>query len=62
MGNAARHLIESFEALSETDKREVLGELFRRAAEVPHPFPTDDELIGAADQVFQNLDRLEAQQ
>lgn len=60
MGNAARHLLESFEALSETDQREVLAQLFRRAAELPYAFPSDEELLQAADQIFQDLDRLEA--
>ncbi|OGA17887.1 MAG: hypothetical protein A3G25_00350 [Betaproteobacteria bacterium RIFCSPLOWO2_12_FULL_63_13] len=60
MGDAARYLLESFEALSETDQREVLVALLRRAAEMPHPFPTDQELLVAADQVFQELDRREA--
>ncbi len=60
MGDAARHLLESFEALSETEQREVLVALLSRAAEMPHPFPTDDELLAAADQVFQELDRREA--
>ena len=60
MGNAARHLLESFEALSETDQREVLVALLRRAAEMPYPFPTDQEFLLAADQVFQELDRREA--
>lgn len=60
MGDAARHLLESFETLSETDQREVLVALLRRAAEMPYPFPTDQELLVAADQVFQELDRREA--
>ena len=60
MGDAARHLLESFDALSETDRREVLEELIRRAGELPYSFPSDDELVRAADQVFQDLDRREA--
>ncbi len=56
MGDAARHLLESFEALAETEQREVLVALLRRAAEMPYPFPTDQELLAAADQVFQELD------
>ena len=60
MGDAARHLLESFEALSETDQHEVLVALLRRVAEMPYPFPTDQELLVAADQVFQELDRREA--
>ena len=60
MGDAARHLLQSFEALSETDRREVLEALLRRAAELPYSFPSDDELVQSADQVFQELDRYEA--
>jgi len=60
MGDAARQLLQSFEELSETDRREVLEELLRRATELPYSFPSDDELIRAADQVFQELDRREA--
>ncbi len=60
MGDAARHLLQSFEALSETERCEVLEELLRRATELPYSFPSDDELVRAADQVFQRLDRLEA--
>ena len=60
MGDAARHLLQSFDALSETDRREVLAELLRRATESSYAFPSDDELVRAADQVFQELDRREA--
>lgn len=61
MGDAARHLLQSFEALSETERREVLEELLRRSSELPYSFPSNDELLHAADHVLQNLDRLEAQ-
>lgn len=60
MGDAARHLLQSFDALSEADRREVLEELLRRAVELPYAFPSDDELARAADYVFQDLDRREA--
>jgi len=60
MGDAARNLLKSFEALSEADRREVLESLLRRAADLPHAFPSDDELSHAADQVFRELDRREA--
>ena len=60
MGDAARNLLQSFEALSETERREVLEELLRRAAELPYSFPSDEELVRAAYQVFQDLDRREA--
>ena len=60
MRDAARRLLKSFEALSEAERREVLEELLRRAAELPYSFPTDQDLSMEADQVFQEIDRLEA--
>jgi len=60
MGDAARLLLKSFEALSEAERCEVLEELLRRAADLPYSFPSDAELVHAADQVFQSLDRREA--
>jgi len=60
MGDAARRLLRSFEALSEADQREVLEQLLRGAAELTYFFPSDGEFLRAADQVFQELDRREA--
>lgn len=60
MGDAARHLLKSFEALPEADRREVLEQLLRRAAELPYAFPSDQELLQAADSAFQEYDRREA--
>ncbi|MDW8468439.1 MAG: hypothetical protein RML56_04925 [Burkholderiales bacterium] len=60
MGDAARHLLKSFDALSEAERREVLEELLRRAAELPYSFPSDDELVRVAEAVFQEYDRREA--
>jgi hypothetical protein len=60
MGDAAQHLLKSFEALSEADRREVLEQLIRCASELPYSFPSDDEFLRAADQVFQEFDRREA--
>ncbi|MBI2318539.1 MAG: hypothetical protein HYY28_17355 [Betaproteobacteria bacterium] len=60
MGDAAQHLLKSFDALPETERREVLEALLRRAADLPYSFPSDDELLRAADHVFQELDRREA--
>ncbi len=61
MTNAVRQLIESFEALPEEDKHEVLAQLFRRLIRSPYPSPSDDELTHVADLVFQEYDRDEAQ-
>lgn len=61
MGDAARLLLKSFDSLSEADRREVLEQLLRRAAELPYSFASDDELTRAADAVFQEYDRREAE-
>ena len=61
MSTVARQLIESFEALPEADQREVLVELLRHTSESFYSAPSDEELLLAADQVFQELDQREAQ-
>ena len=60
MGNAARELLETFEALPEADQREVLALLLRRASESHYAPPSDEELLHAAEEIFKDLDRLEA--
>jgi hypothetical protein len=59
MTNAAKQLIDSFEALPEQEKHEVLSQLLRRLMDKPYPSLTDEELAGAADLVFQEYDRRE---
>ena len=59
MTQAAKRLLEEFEALQETDRAEVLTELLRRFALVPHELPNDDDLAVAADRLFSELDRRE---
>ena len=61
MTNAARQLIDSFEALPEQEKHEVLGQLLRRLMEKPYGSASDEELMGVADLIFQDYDRREAQ-
>ena len=60
MGDAARRVLKTFEALSETEQGEVLAQLLHRAADLPHTLPSGEELLRAPDQVFQELDRREA--
>ena len=59
MSQAAQKVVHEFDALSESDRREVLAELLRRAATELHAFPDDDEMTAAADQVFLELDERE---
>jgi len=59
MSTAARQLLQSFAALPEAERREVLLELLRSTPETPYEAPSDQDLISAADAIFQDLDRRE---
>ena len=61
MTNAARQLIDSFEALPEEEKHEVLAQLLRLLIRSPYSLPSDEDLTHVADSVFQEYDRDEAQ-
>ena len=61
MTNAARQLIDSFEALPEQEKHQVLAQLLRSLMDKPYASPSDEDLIAAADLVFQEYDRREEQ-
>ena len=62
MTQAAKKLLEEFDALQEGDRAEVLAELLRRLALAPHDLPDPDDLVAAADQIFFELDRREQSQ
>ena len=57
MTHPAEKIIESFDVLSDAEKREVLAILLKKTTALG-PL-TDDELLAAADQVFLDLDRRE---
>jgi hypothetical protein len=59
MTQAAKKLLDQFEALPDNDRAEVLAELLRRAAMAPHDLPNDEDLVNAADRLFVELDRRE---
>ena len=58
MTHPAEKIIESFDALSDAEKREVIAVLLRKTATL-EPM-TDNELLAAADQVFLDLDHHKA--
>jgi hypothetical protein len=62
MTQAAKKLLEEFDALQEGDRAEVLAELLRRVALAPHDLPDPDDLVASADQIFLELDRREQSQ
>jgi hypothetical protein len=61
MTTAARQLIDSFDALPEQEKHEVLAQLLRRLMNAPYATVSDDDLAQAADVVFQEYDHREDQ-
>jgi hypothetical protein len=61
MMNAARKLLDDFATLGEAERREVAVEILRRTELVGYGAPGDSELLSAADQIFLDLDRREAE-
>jgi len=61
MTEAARRLLESFEALPEMERAEVAAAILRRVAWSKHTTPDDLDLTAAADSVFLEFDRDENQ-
>jgi hypothetical protein len=59
MSGAAQRLIEDYDALPAGERQEVLAAVLRRAALEPHEIPSDEELVAAAELLFQDLDRRE---
>jgi len=60
MTTQVRNILESFDLLPEVDKRELTAEILRRSQTLAMPPLTDEELIGAANETFLELDRREA--
>lgn len=60
MSTDSQHVINSFNALSPAEQREVMVELLRKTAQWDSPPLTDDELVRLADESFLELDRREA--
>ena len=47
MTEAARKLLDEFDALPDRDRSELFAELVRRVALAPHDLPQDDDLVAA---------------
>lgn len=60
MSANVQHLLESFDTLSEADKREAAIEIFRRLSATGEGDLTDSGLIEAADDLFRAMDAEEA--
>jgi hypothetical protein len=62
MTQVAEKLVREYESLPANERDGLLAELLRRAAFEPHDLPADDDLVAAADYLFQELDRREQPQ
>jgi hypothetical protein len=61
MSASSQELLESFDRLSEAEKREVASQIFRRSVRFDLPQLTDDDLVMNAEQIFLDLDRRESE-
>lgn len=57
MSTAVREMLESFEQLPETEQREFVAIILRRAVEMERLPPPDEEFVWAAEELFLELDR-----
>ena len=55
-----QEILHSFDLLPERDKGELAAEILRRSMTLDLPPLSDDQLVGAADELFLQLDRNEA--
>ena len=60
MTTQVRNILESFDMLPEVDKRELASEIIRRSQSLDVLSLTDEQLVGAAEETFLELDRREA--
>ena len=56
MSPSVQNLLDSFEHLSDSDKREMVREIIRRAAFIWQPQLSDEDLVLNAESVFLELD------
>jgi hypothetical protein len=61
MSTSTRHLLETFDELTEAEKQEVAAEILRRTVNFDIPSFSDDELVLSAEELFLELDRREAE-
>jgi len=61
MSTDAQAYLEGFDALPESSQREIALAILRRTQLADTPLVSDEELVLAADAVFSDLDRREAE-
>ena len=60
MTNSAKSILESFDELPDTDKRDVARAILRRTLRLELPPLADDDLVIQAEDLFLDLDKSEA--
>ena len=60
MSTTVEEILDSFDHLSETEKRELAFEIIRRTVEFDLPALTDEELVLNAEALFLELDKRES--
>jgi hypothetical protein len=60
MGASVQDLLQSFDSLSESEKKEVASEILRRSVKFDLPPLSDEELVANAELLFLELDRRES--
>jgi len=61
MTAAGKDILDHFESLPDLEKREVLSNLLRISQGIEYPEMSDEELVGAANEIFQGYDEAEQQ-
>ncbi len=56
----SRVLLNTFELLSDNEKKDLASEILRRTVQFNFPSLTDEELIHSAERLFLDLDRRES--
>ena len=60
MSAQVQDMLRAFDLLPEGDKRELASEILRRTLMLDVPPLSDEQLVGAAEETFLQLDRSEA--
>jgi len=60
MTSEVQAILQSFEALPETDKRDLASEIVRRTLKSDQPPLSDEDLVSIAEETFLELDREES--
>lgn len=60
MTQTAENIISTFDGLPIAEQKEITKIILRRHLEIDTPSVSDDELVASAEELFLELDRLEA--